>query len=139
MHKTSCKDIKLSRVYNINVKNTLPTYWHCERQRGNRKTSCYNTNLEYIYLFATPVINIYCRLKEGASPLNETFTFYKNINRFKTYVSLILFQFLFCNFIFINPGCHIHSCTIRKRLYDVGISAIDRFTYQHGQCTWQTS
>ena len=84
-----------------------------------------------------PVINMYCMLKEGTLPLDKTFTFHKNINRFKIYVNLILFQILFCIFSFIHLRRYIHSRTVRRRLHDVGISAVDRFTYQldntHGQ------
>ena len=103
--KKSCKDIKLSRVYNKNVENMLPMYWYCERQNRKRKVSCYHTNLGYRYSYSTPsillrVINIYCRLNEEASPLNKTFTFYRRIKLFKIYVTLILFQFLFLCFYF---------------------------------------
>ena len=36
LHKTSCKDIKLSLVYSNNVYNTLPIYWHCKIQRTGK-------------------------------------------------------------------------------------------------------
>ena len=33
-HKTSCKVIKLSQLYKIDVKNTFPIDWHCnDKQR----------------------------------------------------------------------------------------------------------
>ena len=44
---------------------------------------------------------------------------------------LFFSKFYFCVFSFINPRRHIHSRTVRRRLYDVGISAEDRFTDQH--------
>ena len=39
--------------------------------------------------------------------------------------------FYFCVFIFIIPKRHIHSRTVKRRLDDIGISAVDPFTYQH--------
>ena len=104
-HKTSCNVNKLSRLYNNNVENKFSIDQHCERQTENRKTSCYNTNLGQIYLYATPsisfsAIKIYCRLTEETSRVNKTFTFYKKKNRFKNYATLIVIQSIFLCFYF---------------------------------------
>ena len=100
LRKTSCNDIKLSRLYNTNVDNTLPIHWYCERQTESRTTSFYNTNLGQSYSYAIPSIylpasSIYCRLNKGASSVNKTFIFYKNIYLFKSFVTFNLFQFSF--------------------------------------------
>ena len=104
-HKTSCNVNKLSRLYNNNVENKFSIDQHCETQTENRKTSCYNTNLGQIYLYATPLISFlaitnYCRLNKATSRVNKTFTFYKNNNRFKNYATLIVIQFIFLCFYF---------------------------------------
>ena len=104
-HKTSCNVNKLSRLYNNNVEKKFSIDQYCETQTENMKTSCYNTNLGQMYLYATlliyfSAIKFYCRLTEETSRVNKKFTFYKKKSRFKNYATFIVIQSIFLCFHF---------------------------------------